>query len=355
MTRLLVIKTSSMGDVVHGLVAAAVVRAHRPDLRLHWVVEEAFADVVRRSALVEHVHVLALRRWRQHLFRFNGLGETWREIRQAIRDLQSQTYDQLIDAQGLIKSAVVNRLAEVHGPRWGFDAQSARERPAAWAVDRGVSSPPADHAVRRLLTLFGQALDSKPVLDLAQDDAPLAYEPSLVFASDPNTRRLLRENADVARRLAPESGVRGLVLLAHGSSRAEKTWPVEQWQQLGRRISAAGFVPVFPSGHSEEFRRAQQLAQSCDGLALSPRSLAEMGEWLASAQVVVGVDSGLTHWAAAMGRPTVGLFLSTPISRFGLQWAARGISLDRALAQSDAVFDQMQAWLHQDTGALPCS
>ncbi|MGA1665100.1 MAG: hypothetical protein ACO38M_05605, partial [Burkholderiaceae bacterium] len=64
---------------------------------------------------------------------------------------------------------------------------------------------------------------------------------------------------------------------------------------------------------------------------------------------------GLTHWTAAMGRPTVGLFLSTPISRFGLQWAARGISLDRALAQSDAVFDQLQAWLHQDTGALPCS
>jgi heptosyltransferase-1 len=355
MTRLLVIKTSSMGDVVHGLVAAAVVRAHRPELRLHWVVEEAFADVVRRSALVEHVHVLALRRWRKHLFRFNGLGETWREMRESIRDLRSQTYDQLIDAQGLIKSALVNRLAEVHGPRWGFDAQSARERPAAWAIDRGVRSPSGDHAVHRLLTLFGQTLDLKPVEDLAQDDSPLAYDPSLVFASDPNTRRILQDNADVARLMVPKSGVRGLVLMAHGSSRTEKTWPVEQWQQLGRKLSAAGFVPVFPSGQSEEFHRAQQLAQSCHGLALSPRSLAEMGEWLASAQVVVGVDSGLTHWAAAMGRPTVGLFLSTPISRFGLQWAPQGRSLDRAQATPDAVFDHLQVWLNQDTGAWPCS
>lgn len=344
-----------MGDVVHGLVAAAVVRAHRPELRLHWVVEETFADVVRRSALVEHAHVLAMRRWRKSLFRGRQLAQTLGEIRESIRGLQSQTYDQLIDAQGLIKSAVVNRLAEVHGPRWGFDAQSARERPAAWAIDRGVSSPPADHAVRRLLTLFGQALDLKPVMDLAQDDSPVAYDPRLVFASDPNTRRILQDSADVARLIAPESGMRGLVLMAHGSSRNEKTWPVPHWQALGGKVSAAGFVPVFPSGNSEEFRRAQQLALSCHGLALSPRSLAEMGEWLASAQVVVGVDSGLTHWAAAMGRPTVGLFLSTPISRFGLQWAAKGRSLERALAQPDAVFDQLQAWLLQDTGALPCS
>jgi heptosyltransferase-1 len=355
MTRLLVIKTSSMGDVVHGLVAAAVVRAHRPELRLHWVVEEAFADVVRRSALVEHVHVLALRRWRKHLFRLNGLGETWCEIRASIRGLRSETYEQLIDAQGLIKSAVVNRLAQVDGPRWGFDAQSARERPAAWAVDRGVSSPSGDHAVRRLLTLFGQALDLQLVVDLAQDHSPLGYDPRLVFGSDPHTRRILQDSAELARLVGPQSSARGLVLMAHGSSRVEKTWPVEHWQQLGRKVSAAGFVPVFPSGHSAEFHRAQQLAQASDGLALSPRSLAEMGEWLASAQGVVGVDSGLTHWAAAMGRPTVGIFLSTPISRFGLQWVAQGRSLDQAQAQPDAVFEQLQAWLHQDTGALPCS
>jgi heptosyltransferase-1 len=250
---------------------------------------------------------------------------------------------------------VVNRLAQVDGPRWGFDSQSARERPAAWAIDRGVSSPSDHHAVRRLLTLFGQALDLKPVVDLAQDDSPLEYDPRLVFGSDPHTRGILQDSAELARLVGPASGARGLVLMAHGSSRSEKTWPVEQWQQLGRQVRAAGFVPVFPSGHSEEFHRAQQLAQSCDGLALSPRSLAEMGEWLASAQVVVGVDSGLTHWAAAMGRPTVGLFLSTPISRFGLQWAPQGRSLAGAQAQPDAVFDQLQTWLNQDTGALACS
>lgn len=354
-----------MGDVVHGLVAAALVRAHRPDLRLHWVVEEAFADVVRRSALVEHVHVLALRRWRKRLFRLNDFGGTWREIRQFVSDLQAQTYDQLIDAQGLVKSAMVNRLAEVHGPRWGFDAQSARERPAAWAVDRGVQSPPTDHAVRRLLTLFGQALDIQQLMNPGPDDQPLVYDPQWVFASDPNTRRQMQEGGDVARLTSiasrphngstPRAAYRGLVLMAHGSSRSEKTWPVEQWQQLATKVSAAGFVPVFPSGHSEEFQRAQQLAQSCHGLALAPRSLAEMGEWLASAQVVVGVDSGLTHWAAAMGRPTLGLFLSTPVSRFGLRWAPHGRSLDRGSAEPAAVFDQMQAWLAQDTGALACS
>jgi len=364
MTRLLVIKTSSMGDVVHGLVAAAVVRAHRPDLRLHWVVEEAFADVVHRSALVEHAHVLALRRWRKRLFRLNGLGKTLREIRQFVSALQAQTYDQLIDAQGLVKSAMVNRLAEVHGPRWGFDAQSARERPAAWAVDRGVQSLPTDHAVRRLLTLFGQALDIKQLMNPGPDDQPLVYDPQWVFASDPNTRRQMQEGGDVARLMSiasrpqnestPRAAHRGLVLMAHGSSRSEKTWPVEQWQQLAIKVGAAGFVPVFPSGHSEEFQRAQQLAQSCRGLALAPRSLAEMGEWLASAQVVVGVDSGLTHWAAAMGRPTLGLFLSTPVSRFGLRWAPHGRSLDRGSAEPAAVFDQMQAWLAQDTGALAC-
>lgn len=344
-----------MGDVVHGLVAAAMARAHRPSLRLHWVVEESFADVVRRSPMVEQVHVLAMRRWRKSLFRWNQAGATIQDIRASIAGLRSQTYDQLIDAQGLIKSAVVNRLAEVQGPRWGFDASSARERPAAWAVDRGVASPPDDHAVHRLLTLFGQALG----LELSGASQPLAYASHQVFTSDANTRHGMQDSADFEQFVSHQSarrrssgGYKGLVLMAHGSSRAEKTWPQAAWQALSEQVSQAGFLPVFPSGNTHEYHRAQALAAACQGLALAPRSLAEMGEWLASAQVVVGVDSGLTHWAAAMGRPTIGLFLSTPISRFGLQWAAHGQSLETPQAQPSVVWDRMQAWLDQDTGAL---
>jgi heptosyltransferase-1 len=355
MTRLLVIKTSSMGDVVHGLVAAAMARSRQPSLRLHWVVEESFADVVRRSPMVEQVHVLAMRRWRRSLFRWRHVGPTLQDIRTSIASLRSQTYDQLIDAQGLIKSAVVNRFVEVRGPRWGFDAKSARERPAAWAIDRGVASPPDDHAVNRLLTLFGQALG----VDLGRADQPLVYDAHQVFTSDANTRHGMQDSADFTQFGSLQSarrqsfcGYQGLVLMAHGSSRAEKTWPEAAWQALAQQVSQAGYLPVFPSGNTHEYQRAQTLAASCQGLALAPRPLAEMGEWLASAQVVVGVDSGLTHWAAAMGRPTIGLFLSTPISRFGLQWAPQGASLEAQQAQPSVVFERMQAWLHQDTGAL---
>lgn len=349
-----------MGDVVHGLVALAAARHHLPGLRVHWVVESAFADLVRRSPMVEQVHEVAIRQWRKDLLRPGRLTRTLDEMRHAIGSLRSQSYDLVVDAQGLVKSAVLSRLTRLQGQgqRWGFDAQSARERPAAWAVDQAVRSPPAHHAIRRLLTLLGSAVGSPLVAELGGSHdggallqgprdpgwpQPLAFDPGLVFQSQPHSKASMLAGAGLSQLQSA-----GYVLLVHGTSRAEKSWPVEHWQQLALQVVERGLVPVFPSGQRQDYARAQEMAHQVGGLALAPRSLAETGEWLASARAVVGVDSGLTHWAAAMGRPTLGLFLATPVSRFGLGWAPRAFSLEGRDCRPEQAMVQLEALMQLD-------
>src|SRR3977135_2992399 len=143
MSDILFIKTSSLGDVIHHMPAVSDARKHRPQARIGWVVEEAFAPLVRLHRSVDSVIPVASRRWRSAPFS----PQTWREFVAFRRAMRAQTHETVIDAQGLLRSALVTRLAR--GRRHGYDRESVRERAASWFYDVHHSVDRALHAIAR--------------------------------------------------------------------------------------------------------------------------------------------------------------------------------------------------------------
>lgn len=288
MTRILLIKSSSMGDVIHNLPIVADIRTRYPESELHWLVEEAFADIPLMHPGVNRVIPVALRRWRKSLYR----PQTWREMRAFRAGLAQTNYDFILDTQGLLKSGLLARLAQ--GKRLGLDRESAREPLAAWCYDTTFSVDPTAHAVVRYRALAAQAFALAPNL-------PLDYGIHV---------------PDLALHWLPES--RYAVLL-HATSRAEKLWPETDWIKLGHALQQRGIVSVLPWGSLAEYERAQGLAQAIPSVILAPRlTLKEAAVMLKLAALVVGVDTGLVHLATAVGTPTIGIYCGSDPAKNGL-------------------------------------
>lgn len=319
MTRILLIKTSSLGDVIHNLPIVADIAAHIPDVRLDWVVEQAFADIPALHPRVAGVIPVAMRRWRSALVRQT----TWREIRETARRIRSQTYDVVLDSQGLLKSAVLGALAR--GPVHGLDRASIREPLAALIYARSFAVARAQHAVMRNRELAARAL-GYTVPSTAPDYGLAAVEPN----ANPFT---------VSDRYA---------VLLHGTSRASKRWPEDYWIRLGNALARRDIVSVLPWGTWAECERAQAIARGIAGAHVPPGlTLRQLAAGIAGAAAAIGVDTGLVHLAAALGRPTVAIYIDSTPSLTGVLPAdpARAVNLggpgqlpgpeavERALAQ----------------------
>jgi heptosyltransferase-1 len=277
--RVLIIKTSSLGDVLHTLPAVTDAAQQNPAIRFDWVVEEAFAEVPAWHASVDEVIPVAIRRWKHHPLRALRGGEPQAMLRQ----LRSRHYELVLDAQGLIKSALISRLA--YGPRAGLDRGSAREPLAARAYDHRFAIARNQHAVQRVRQLFAVALDypvpdSPPDYGIRQRFFCSVRQPYLVFL--------------------------------HGTTWPTKHWPVSYWVRLAAMAAAAGWQVRVPWGNAVEQQRAQQIAAAAADIEVLPRMLlGELAAVIATAGAVVGVDTGLVHLAAALGTPCITLYGST--------------------------------------------
>jgi heptosyltransferase-1 len=281
MTRILLVKTSSLGDVVHNLPVVADIRAVFGDgVAIDWVVERAFAAV---PALHPHVHNVIscdLRRWRRSWMSCEVRAE-WRGF---VHRLRSESYDAIVDTQGLLKSAIVARLAR--GPRYGLDWRSSRE-PLRPFYDRVFDVPWDAHAVernRRLCALaLGYRVDGPPVYGIRADLSEAPWLPQGRYA-----------------------------VLLHATSHPGKLWPERDWIALGSRLAACGCVATFPWGSANEHERAQRLAAALPGAVVLPRlGLDQLAGVVAGSVAVIGVDTGLTHLAAALGVPVAGIYGAT--------------------------------------------
>ena len=276
--RILLVKTSSLGDVIHNLPVVSDLVAWLPDAMIDWVVEESFAEIPRLHPKVNKVIPVAIRRWRSRLFS----PDTWREIAVFRQQLRSENYDFVIDTQGLLKSALITRLAK--GVRCGYDSASARESLASIAYDRKFTVPASQHAVTRNRLLAALATANSVT-------QPLDY--------------------GIAGRL-PGAVARPNAVLLTATSRDDKLWPEPHWIALGNRLNHLGLACKLPAGSPVERDRASRLAAAIpNAFALPAMSLTDLAQTLASAQVVIGVDTGLVHLAAALGRPTVALFCAS--------------------------------------------
>ncbi|APZ42113.1 lipopolysaccharide heptosyltransferase I [Acidihalobacter ferrooxydans] len=284
--RVLLVKMSSLGDVVHTLPAVTDAYHALPALSIDWVVEESLAEIPAWHPAVGTVLPIALRRWRRGWRASRAERQTFRQR------LREQPYDRVLDAQGLLKSAAVARLAR--GPRWGLDRQSAREPLAALAYDHRVTVDKAQHAVPRLRQLFAAALGYAP------PDTPADY--------------------GIAHDRLPPAQQRGDLLFLHGTTWATKHWPETHWQILAKQATHAGLRVLLPWGDATERARAERIAAAGDAnlCTVLPRlSLGQLAGVLDTARAVVGVDTGLAHLAAALHVPAVTLYGPTRPDRTG--------------------------------------
>lgn len=281
MPKILLVKTSSMGDVIHELPAVTDILATFPDAIVDWVVEENFRQLPALHPGVRRVLPIAIRRWRRTLAR----RATWREMAAFRRSLQRERYDLVLDSQGLIKSAAITLFA--NGPRCGYDGKSAREPLAALAYHRSIAIPCPLHAVERNRLLAGRALgyvpNSPPDYGIRPPQSVLSWLPDSPYA-----------------------------VLLHATSRADKEWPESYWLALAGQLNQQGVACVLPWGGEYERERSERLARQIRHAIVPPRlGLAEAVALLAGAWAAVGVDTGLSHLAAALGVPVVALYCAT--------------------------------------------
>jgi lipopolysaccharide heptosyltransferase I len=279
MANVLFIKTSSLGDVIHHMPAIVEARRRRPDARFAWVVEEAFAPLVRLHPAVDDVLAVASRRWRHALHR----AATWREAYAFRRLVRSRVYDEVIDTQGLLRTAVISQLAR--GRRHGYDAASIREPLAARFYDVRHRVLRDLHAIERNRMLTGLALGYAP-------------EGAIDFGLDRG-------------RLAP-AGSAPVGILLHATARETKQWPEDRWIALGRALAARGLELQLPWGTETERQRSERIGAGIPGARVPDRRpLDELARRVAAAKVVIGVDTGLLHLAAALGVRLVGIFVGS--------------------------------------------
>jgi heptosyltransferase-1 len=296
MPRILLIKTSSLGDVVHNLPVVADIAAARPDVSIEWVVEEAFAAIPRLHPRVSQVLPVAVRRWRRALWR----PAVWSGIRTFMHELRAQDYDAVIDTQGLFKSAWIARSAR--GVRHGLDRQSSRE-PLGWFYDHRHHVPWGQHAVERNRQLAAQALGYALT-------APAQYGIVAVPQAFPWLNSY------------PHA------VLLHATSADRKLWPEERWIELGKALAGQGIRSVLPWGTATERERSTHLMQQIPQAVVPGRlDIAALSALLAQARVVVGTDTGLTHLAGALGVATVGIYCATDPAATGLYACVRGVNL----------------------------
>jgi heptosyltransferase-1 len=283
--RILLVKLSSMGDVVHNLPVATDIRRAFPEASIDWAVEPPFAPIVSLHPAIHRVFPIPLRalkqrwwspqRWGQLLAARNALGET--------------NYDLILDTQGLIKSAWIAKRAK--GPIAGFDAASAREPAASRRYARTFAVARDQHAVLRNRALAAAALGYDPV-----------------------------ETVDYGLTVAPTNdAAQPYAVCLTATSRADKQWPVDHWRALLARLRDEGINAVLPWGSDDERATCARIADGFDHATVPPRApLNEVARTLAGARVVIGVDTGLAHLSVALARPTVGIYVTTAPGLTGL-------------------------------------
>jgi heptosyltransferase-1 len=325
--RILIIKTTSLGDVVHNLPVIADIKKHHPNALIDWVVEESFVDILNMHPEINQVIPVAVRRWRKALF----CRKTWHELATFKRQLQANTYDMVIDTQGLLKSALICYLSR-SANKCGYDKISAREPVASYFYHHRFLVSLALHAVQRNRELVALAL-------------------GYTIASN-----ALDYGIQTSTHLSATSELPAHFILAlHGTSRDSKLWPVTHWISLGKVLESQGLSLVLPWGNQAELLRAKQIASETELAIVLPKlSISALASITQKSQAVIGVDTGLAHLAVALNKPVIAIYTDTDPKLTGLyatnQQACKNLGGKEIDTSLDDVLTQLKAFevLHHD-------
>jgi heptosyltransferase-1 len=302
---ILIVRVSSLGDVVHNMPMVADILRRYPDANIDWVVEEAYTSLVRLNAGVRNVIPYALRRWRKSLL----ARETRAEMRAFYQALRSASYDIVFDTQGLLKTGVIMGMAHLApgGRRVGLangTKGSGYESASRIFHTRSVPVGLYTHAVLRGRLVAAAAFDYRI-------DTPADFN---LRAPDPSQAAWLPDKP--------------YAVFFHGTARAEKRWNDAHWVQVARTLDARGLPVLLPWGSDAEKQAAQQLAAQMPNAQVLPKlSMMEAVTLAQQATLAIGVDTGLTHIAAAFNRPTVELYIDSPRWKTEGNWSENIINL----------------------------
>src|SRR6266851_927092 len=294
MKRVLLIKLTSLGDLIHALPALSDAKSARPELEFDWVIDENFQEIATWHPAVKSVITTNHRKWRGALAHPSTLGS----ISRLVAEIRAVEYYLVIDGQGNFKTALLSMFTK--GPRAGFDRHSVREWIAHLAYQRRYAASKSAHAIERLRCLFASALDYP------------------IPASPPDFR-IRRE-----RFVKPNFDLPGEYLVfVHNASWKTKLWPEAHWAELLKKSVQTGFKVLLPWGNEMEEARAKRLAIHSEVQVLPKLSLSEMGYVLERAKACVCMDTGLSHLVAALDVPSITLYGSTDSGLIGASGASQ--------------------------------
>lgn len=297
--KVLLVRLSSMGDLVHTLYAVEDLKTYRPDIELHWLCEKAFTDIPRLHPFVQRVYEFSWRKYRKNLFKIN----TWRTMFNQIKLLQKEKYDQVIDSQGLLKSALVAKL--IKAPVHGFSKSSAREKWASTFYDHTHTVLEADNVIWKNRQLFALAFGYREKIKREKNSLNLTIPPDTKLDFPV-------ENA--------------FHVAVYGTSGSYKLWPIENWRVLlKQRNRLDGKMVYLTWGNEQEKTAVELLAQGLDFIKVCPKmTLLQVALLLSKSDSVVAVDTGLLHLANALSIPTLGIYPNSSASNTRLEnrpWA----------------------------------
>lgn len=281
MLKLLIIKTSSLGDVIHNLPIIADLRSHHPNIQIDWVVEESFADIPKLHPHVNQVLTVAIRRWRKSLLRY----QTWQEMFAFRKRIRQAQYDIVLDTQGLIKSGLIASMSR--GSKHGYDKKSIREPFARFFYHVQHSISRKLHAVSRNRNLTAASLAYQSPTDIPDYGIKVLKKPTIKLNQ-------------------------AYVIGLHGTSRDSKLWPTAHWIALGQALAKQKMHLVLPWASKSEFERAKLIASELINATVLPKcSIAELASIISHAKYAIGVDTGLSHLAVALSIPTIAIYTDT--------------------------------------------
>lgn len=324
MLQILLVKTSSMGDVIHNLPVIADILAHYPEAQFDWMVEEGFAEIPRLHPNVRNVIPVAVRRWRKSIFSRN----TWREISDLKTSLKHTRYDAIIDTQGLLKSAVLAQFAQ--GKLHGMNYNSAREPLASLFYSHKYPVDRNQHAVQRNRALAALALQYP--IPKSLPDYGLGN-----LASQQNSLEL------------PDN----YVVFLHGTSRDSKLWPVSHWVALAEKLKPFNLQVLLPWSNPSEENRAKEIAAQSSNVKILPKlKLTALAGILADSKLNIGVDTGLMHLSTALNKPSIAIYTDTNPVFTGVLPSIENLAINiggkAQIPSADAVLQLASGFLQKD-------
>jgi heptosyltransferase I len=308
--KILLVKTSSLGDVIHCLPVIHDIHAHFPNAQIDWVVEESFVDIPRLHKGVNQVITIAMRRWKKQLLSQRLWIKTRAEIATFKELIKQNQYDAIIDTQGLLKSALIMRYA--NGVKHGYDKNSIREPIASWFYDKTYNISYNQHAVTRNRTLCAMSMGY---------ETPINAPNYGITPTNDASANLMDIGLQACSQML-ESG-RAYIIALHGTSRDSKLWPVENWVNLGRELTKQNLNFALPWASDAELARAQQIASQLENASVLPKlSIAQIATVISRAKAAIGVDTGLSHLAAALNIPTIAIYTDTNPALTGVMGGA---------------------------------